>query len=573
MLNAAAERPVVAEAIISYYFAALFKSYCEKPKPFGVKQILVAAVCLIAGTVQAQTKKFDFKLGGEYELPRKTTDLAFVGNDQDGILNLSIKKEELIVVQFDPKTLAKTMERRIDIPEASRNLNSEFVTDFHNGKYFWLHSDWDKSNEREILYGDLIDLKAGKMATTNNQLFSTAKIAGTSIAGGFYNFKTIDKFSFKYSFDEKKLLVTYRSYPEVKNDKKNLDKLGFQVFDENMKLIWGGEFTMPYTEAVMDNADFTVDADGNAYLLTKVYDSDSRRERDKETGKPAYRYEVFKFSKGAKQPTIAKILLDDYFILQSTIIENAAHDIMIASTYSKKKKSTSTDGIFLANLDANGQLVKFKKGYYEFPLEELAKFESARKRRRMERKDDYEADHLKVRNVVVESDGSIFVACEEFIITEHYRSNYGANGVMTGGSFYYTYDYNDIIATKIDATGNMQWVRKIPKMQHGLVRTGTMGFKLVSDATGYYFLYLDNIRNMQLGDTEVPKTHADGYGGQVIVSTIDNNGKHSKELLFDTRDEDIMIFPQHFYRIDGHRYIGRARLKKNQFQPLLITSK
>ena len=119
----------------------------------------------------------------------------------------------------------------------------------------------------------------------------------------------------------------------------------------------------------------------------------------------------------------------------------------------------------------------------------------------------------------------------------------------------------------------MQWVRKIPKMQHGLVRTGTMGFKLVSDATGYYFLYLDNIRNMQLGDTEVPKTHADGYGGQVIVSTIDNNGKHSKELLFDTRDEDIMIFPQHFYRIDGHRYIGRARLKKNQFQPLLITSK
>ena len=316
-----------------------------------------------------------------------------------------------------------------------------------------------------------------------------------------------------------------------------------------------------------------IDADGNAYLLTKVYDSDSRRERDKETGKPAYRYEVFKFSKGAKQPTIAKILLDDYFILQSTIIENAAHDIMIASTYSKKKKSTSTDGIFLANLDANGQLVKFKKGYYEFPLEELAKFESARKRRRMERKDDYEADHLKVRNVVVESDGSIFVACEEFIITEHYRSNYGANGVMTGGSFYYTYDYNDIIATKIDATGNMQWVRKIPKMQHGLVRTGTMGFKLVSDATGYYFLYLDNIRNMQLGDTEVPKTHADGYGGQVIVSTIDNNGKHSKELLFDTRDEDIMIFPQHFYRIDGHRYIGRARLKKNQFQPLLITSK
>ena len=538
-----------------------------------MKQALIAAACLVGSMAHGQSKKFDFKLGGEYDLPRRTTDLAFVGNDKDGILNLSIKKEELIVVQFDPKSLAKTMERQIEIPEASRNLNSEFVADFRNGKYFWLHSDWNKSNEKEILYGDLIDLKAGKMATANNQLFTTSKIAGTAAAAGFYNFKAVDKYTFKYSYDQKKLLVTYRSYPEARNDKKNFDKLGFQVFDENLQLIWGGEFTMPYTEAVMDNSDFAVDSDGNAYLLAKVYDSDKRRERDKETGKPAYRYEVFKFSKGNSKPAIAKIVLDDYFILESSIIENAAHDIMVASTYSKKRKSITTDGVFLANLDATGQLVKFRKGYYEFPLEELAKFESARKRRRMERKDDYEADNLKVRNVVVESDGSIFVACEEYIVTAHYSSSYGAGGTFTTSRVYYTYDYNDIIATKIDAGGTMQWVRKIPKMQHGTAPGGTMGFKLISDATGYYFLYLDNIKNMELGDTDVPKRHLDGYGGQVIVSKIDNSGKHSKELLFDTRDESIMTFPQNFYRIDGNRFIGRARLKKNLFQPLLITSK
>ncbi len=246
---------------------------------------------------------------------------------------------------------------------------------------------------------------------------------------------------------------------------------------------------------------------------------------------------------------------------------------MVASTYSKKRKSISTDGVFLANLDANGQLIKFKKGYYEFPLEELAKFESARKRRRMERKDDYEADNLKVRNVVVESDGSIFIACEEYIVTMYYRNNPNVGGSLGTTTISYTYDYNDIVATKIDANGNMQWVRKIPKMQHGAVPKGTMGFKLISDASGYYFLYLDNIKNMALGDMDVPKKHMDGYGGQVIVSTIDNQGNHKKELLFDTRDEDIMIFPQDFYRIEGNRFIGRARLKKNLFQPLLITSK
>ena len=100
-----------------------------------------------------------------------------------------------------------------------------------------------------------------------------------------------------------------------------------------------------------------------------------------------------------------------------------------------------------------------------------------------------------------------------------------------------------------------------------------MSFKLISDATGYYFLYLDNIKNMNLADNDVPKYHVDGAGGQVIVSKLDNAGVRSKELLFDTRDEDIMIFPGDFDRINGNQFIGRARVKKNLYQPLLITSK
>jgi hypothetical protein len=55
----------------------------------------------------------------------------------------------------------------------------------------------------------------------------------------------------------------------------------------------GGEFRMPYTEAIMDNSDYSVDSRGNAYMLVKVYDSDARKEKDKETGKPAI---ILKFS-------------------------------------------------------------------------------------------------------------------------------------------------------------------------------------------------------------------------------------------------------------------------------------
>lgn len=98
-----------------------------------------------------------------------------------------------------------------------------------------------------------------------------------------------------------------------------------------------------------------------------------------------------------------------------------------------------------------------------------------------------------------------------------------------------------------------------------------MGFKLISDASGYYFLYPGNLKNMALTETDVPKYHLDGFGGQVVVSKLDNKGTLTKELLFDTRDEDIMIFPADFDRINGNQFIGRAKLKKNGYQPLLIT--
>lgn len=533
-----------------------------------MKYALLFLSCLSTTLFYGQSSKFTFKLGSEYELPRRTEDLAFFGNEKDGIVNLSLKKEELIILRFNPKTLSQTMEKQIDLKGATRNFTSEIVVDFNNNNYYWIHSDWEKSGEKEMLFYDKIDVGTAKITEANSKMFETSKLAGSTTAKGFYNFKTTDKYKYEYDADRKKLLVTYRLTPEEKSDRKNYDKIGFQVFDENMKKLWGNEFQMPYTEAIMDNSNFSVDSKGNAYMLAKVYNNESRRERDKSTGTPAYRYEVFKFTKDSKKIIIAPISLEGYYINETTLTENSMHDMIVACTYSKKVRGNGTDGIFLATLDQNGKLVKYKNGYFEFPKEELEKFESARQRRKIEKKDDYEAANIQVRDVVVESDGTIFISCEEFYIVTHVSQ--GSNGQTRVTN---TYHYGDILGCKIDAAGKFEWVRKIPKRQRGTAGRGTMSFKLISDATGYYFLYLDNLKNLKIAEDEEPKAHVDGFGGQVIVSKLTTDGKLTKELLFDTREQDIMIYPRDFYRIDGNRFIGRARLKRNLYQPLLITAK
>ncbi len=531
-----------------------------------MKYLLLISICMASIASYSQSKKFFFKSGSEYNLPRKTEDLAFLGNEKDGIVNLSIKKDELNIVRFDPKTLNTTNEKVIELPEVTKNFISETVIDF-NSNYFWIHSDWDKNEEKEFLYYDKIDVVSGKMAETNHKMFESSKIAGTSSMAGFYQYKTTDKYQYNYDADRKKLLVSYRLVPEERNDKKNYDKIGLQVFDENLNKLWGNVFTMPYTEAVMDNSDFSVDSKGNAYLLAKVYDSEKRRERDKSTGAPAYHYEVLKFTKDNKKIISATIAINDNFIRETTLIENSLHEMIIACTYSKKSRGTGTDGIFLATLDQNGKIAKYKNGYYEFPLSEIEKFESARTKRRMEKKDDYEIPNLKVRDVLIEGDGSVFIACEEYYIISHMYTS------STGYSTYtYTYHYEDMLGAKINASGKFEWLRKIPKTQRGGNGRGTMSFKLISDASGYYFLYLDNLKNLSIAEDEVPKAHIDGFGGQVIVSKLDKSGVLSKELLFDTREEEMMIFPAAFDRINGNQFIGRAKLKKkNMFKPLLIT--
>jgi hypothetical protein len=76
---------------------------------------------------------------------------------------------------------------------------------------------------------------------------------------------------------------------------------------------------------------------------------------------------------------------------------------------------------------------------------------------------------------------------------------------------------------------------------------------------------------MELAEDEEPKYHLDGFGGQVVVAKIDKAGTVTKEIVFDTREEEVKLFPALFSRINGNQFIGRASIKHGDFKPLLIT--
>lgn len=520
------------------------------------------------GYVQNGNPAEEFKvvMGTLHEFPKKYEDMGYLGNLKEGIIQLSVNRtSDLLIQRFSVDKLAPTNQMKIDLSKKPDHFVPDLFTWFGDSFYMF-YSTWDKAAEREHLFADKIDLATGNFAEAPTELIEAKKIAGTLAATGFYKFTTANKFQFNFSVDSSKMLVTYRKHTDIKDDSKSRDVLGFFVFDTDLKLIWGDEFRMPYTEKMMDNNDFAVDSKGTAYLLSKVYEG---KRTEMEDDDPNYHYEVMKFAKGYTEPKQIKITLDDKFINSLYLAENNSGEMVCAGFYRTVFKSqnkgyfreANSDGAFLVKIDHNDSLYKVQKGYYEFPAEILMEFEkssTANKIEKQDKKDKAEAPALHLRKIFMADDGSYIFVGEEYMIIQ--KSIPNSNG---SSNTYYKYVYGDIYAMKIGADGEIAWVKKIPKNQEGKTGRGGMSFKYYWHNGNSYFFYLDNIKNLNLPPDKVPYQHMDGAGGYLMVCKIDEEGEMSKGKIYNVREGEMSIQPADFDWFDDNVLLGRAFSKES----------
>lgn len=524
--------------------------------------LIVLAFLPVMGFVQTAgpTGEFSVKWGAPHEFSKKYNDLGYVGNMKDGILQISLnRKADVLIQRFSTDKLSPTNLLSLDIGR----MPDHFVPDLFAwfGNYFYMfYSTWDKEAQEEHLFADKIDLASGTFADDPQELIVADKIAGSTIATGFYKFSTANKYQFNFSNDSSKLLVSYRKQTDIKDDSKSFDRLGFFVFDRDLKLIWGNEFRIPYTEKMMDNNDFAVDSKGTAYLLSKVYEG---KRVEKEGDEPNYHYEVMKFGQGYEEPKQIKIKLDDKFINDLYLTENFAGEMVCAGFYRTVFKSSNisalrqlnSDGAFIVKIDHNDSLYNVQKGYYEFPTEILREFEKTsaqNKIDRQEKKDEAEAPGVYLRKVFLADDGSYIFVGEQYLVI--------MKTVTTGNSVntYYKYLYGDIYVMKIGADGEMAWARKIPKNQEGKLGQGGMSFKYYWHDGESYFFYLDNLKNLNLAPDKAPYKHLDGAGGYLTICKLDKDGNMTKGKLFNVREDDLTICPANLDWISPTVLIGRA---------------
>lgn len=524
--------------------------YDMKPTSF-FKPFLIGAAFMLATPVFSQTHKagghFTFAWGEEYELPRRHQDLGFIGNAKDGYIQISHQRRNSIMFQkFDAK-LHLTGTTETDISNLPRKYAFEQIA-MLGDKYYWFFSIVDKKGEsREVMFAQEIDLQTGALKGRARQISSTSDLV-----------QGPGKYHFYYSFDHSKVMIRYMKKPERRNNRINNEVVGFNVFDENLQKLWGRQIRMPYTEQKMDTRDFSIDDEGNIYVLAKVYEEERSRKE------PDYHFEILKWSKEKNDATAVPFRFTDKFVNSAFITEDAQHNIIVGGYYTNRKFGSSVDGLFLLKLDeSKNELNNMMKGFYPFPAGVMQEYESARMRRKIERQEEKgvaENPNLELRNIVMKSDGSVQVFGEEF----HIVVNTVSNG--RSSSTYTTYFYDDIIAMEIDKDGEMKWVKKIPKSQRG-----SGGFKNFTYGDDTYFFFMDNKKNLDIQKDETPATHVGGAGGILMAVRINAKGKTSKSMVFDVREEKMNMDVTNFKRVDDNQMMVRGYARRKASQAALIT--
>ncbi len=474
---------------------------------------------LIASAQPKLSNDFKISVSTPFQVVDAQNKLYFSDN-MSYSYSIKTNEENVIIQKFDVKSMKEVGRNEYkDTPPYNRAINVVQLGE----KFYYLFESINKKEDtksvyvREVLTADCSLGKQSLLFTSDGDVANGAK----SESIGYWGVKSGAPFSVHKSFDNSKIMINYRRKPVIKSDAVNHDLLGFFVYNASMELIWGREVKMPFTEKEINNLAYTVSTDGTVYMMA------FHREQQN--------FQLITIPASGELTT--KVIESEDFMFNNLYMkENKDGNIGFLGYYAngldykfwEGKLSFNTNGIRYFELSKEGKVLKSKN--IEFPLELINQYVSKRQQNKNNNRE--EDGNAGIRDVVlrqftVNPDGSVFILGEQY----YYLTKRDAQTFRTSYSFY----YQDLVATKLNADGEVQWMKKLPKRQFGTTGKGGMGISYLEGNGAHYILFLDNVKNANIDSDDVPDTHVDGKGGYLTAYKVDDaTGNFSKHTLYNS---------------------------------------
>lgn len=478
--------------------------------------LFFAVMFIAAATTNAQNlkSKLNIELTDELDMPKKDSHMDIVELDNG----------DFVVIEGQYKDLRKSIQIvRFDknFKEIRRNeLNMEFGDDKHSfsnllmagGDIYIFTSFYDK--KEKISY----------------QLCQTLDPNTLDINGDFRQLMQRNKdesYDYKFSDDGSKIIYLKRERAK----KNEVEKFYIKVLDakNNFNQLWEKEFRSEQINQLEDVKNFEVNDDGVAYIQIVQYE-DKRRAETKD-GNPNYSVSLKEHSNNGKSVQSYDLSLGDSFISDMTFGINGNNDIVCTGFYSENSGS-AIKGIFYMLLDTESKSI-VKKSTKEFGLDFITQNLSEKRTKKVQKKaakgKNIELPNYNLRGLVMEDDGSVIQVAERYYVVSHTATDGNGNTYT-----YYTYHTDEILVSRINEDGDIDWIRKIRKAQRSRSPSdvyASFHFSLIGDKM--YFIHNGNSENLTLGQKESVNGWKLGKKASVIITEIDLEGYMNQDKLMD----------------------------------------
>ena len=342
---------------------------------------LTALLVLIHTSVSAQFNKADVKLdlSSEMKEPSNATLHDYIGEDDANYYLLREKSKrsffavhvaEYILESHNKKSfgVSKMQELAPEVEGDDAGINQIIML---NEQLFALISVYNKKKDQIELYVQSINKNTLQLSGTPKQLM--AMPAKSKRNEGSFNAKL--------SRDHKTVAV----FGFVADEKQTNQRYNLVVMDDEMKVKWHKDITLPYDSKLFATERSYCDNDGNAYILGRLYKEIAKEKR---SGEPNYVYKMLAYRDEGKDFKEYTLGLKDNFITDVSFGVTDDGKLICAGFYSTRG-TFSIKGTYCMQIDVESGDV-LKEGTKNFDPDFLEMFRPADKKGKEEKPDKKE---------------------------------------------------------------------------------------------------------------------------------------------------------------------------------------
>jgi hypothetical protein len=471
----------------------------------------VSLICLLAIICcNCFAQKPRVQWGEDFKMSRGSSDLEVVCADNSGVY---LQQGHRAVKNFF--VIATTLRYSATLVKLDKNLSEVYRNNFNKelkdkefeqffavkDKLFLLGSHYNRKEKIFDVYGAEVNKSSGELS------------GNWALIASFQKDEKSDEINYKLALnsDSTNFIVVSLITGKEKNEYQ------VQEFDKTLK-------------ATCKPVTVSNEFDANTYQLEDVIYTTNKKiilvgrmfeyqegKKKKEKFLDFANYNIRLYDDKGKQQKEINTTIKGKWLSSTKVIQEKNKDLVLVAFYSNTKKAKVIDGmlvqrinpvtgevVFTSEKEINNSLLTTEGDVSDASDEEdesetKAKKKEKEKANKLKEESEGFSKYMKFRKIMYTADNGLVVLAEKFN-TFTFTSSYYSPGVNGGPGTYNSipqtlYACGDILACKLDTSGNISWLQVFPKLQQEVVSYSTVN----SSDPGFYSYFIKGDRPFYAG--------------------------------------------------------------------------